>query len=123
MPLPWYSGNPNYPLSSMTDHGKRRHARRNSDRVVRISVTDGSTNLTETARMVDVSEGGMCFIASRYLAPGTPLRIEFGECRVVAEVRHCRLREYGSHGQFVTRVQVWEILEGATAWMAMTQVG
>jgi hypothetical protein len=107
----------------MTDYGKRRHARRNSDRVVRISVSDGSTDQIETARMVDVSEGGMCFIGSRYLTPGTPLRIEFGECRVVAEVRHCRLREYGSNGEFVTGVQVWEILEGAEAWIAMTQVG
>jgi hypothetical protein len=71
--------------------------------------------------MVDVSEGAMCFISSRYLAPGTPLRIEFGECRIVADVRHCRLQEYGSGRQFVTGVQVHAILEGAAIWLAMTQ--
>ena len=119
-PLSCYSSSPNYVLLSMIDHGKRRHARRNADRVVRISVNDGSTNQSETARIVDISEGGMCFVGSRYLAPGTPLRIEFGECRVVAEVRHSRLQEYGSNGQFVTGVQVWEVLQGAETWHALT---
>ena len=70
--------------------------------------------------MVDVSEGGMCFIGSRYLIPGTPVGIEFENCRMVAEVRHCRLREYGAGNQFFTGVQVQQILEGVETWLALT---
>jgi len=72
--------------------------------------------------MIDVSEGGMCFVGSRYLGPGTPLRIEFGGYRVAGEARHCRLQEYGSNGQFVIGVQVWEVLEGREIWHALIQL-
>jgi hypothetical protein len=41
--------------------------------------------------------------------------------RIVADVRHCRLREDGSIGQFVIGVQVHAILEGAATWLAITQ--
>ena len=71
--------------------------------------------------MVDISEAGLCFVGSRYLVPGTSLGVEFNNCRIVAEVRHCRLREYGSFGQFVTGVQVQEILEGVETWLALTE--
>jgi hypothetical protein len=100
---------------------QRRQARRQTDHVIRISVNRGSARQTETARMVDISEGGMCFVGSRYLIPGTPLGIEFGECRIVAEVRHCRLREYGAASQFFTGVQVQQILEGVETWLALTE--
>ena len=100
---------------------QRRQTRRDADHSIRVSTTTkGSARQTETARMVDISEGGLCFIGSRYLVPGTSLGIEFGKCRIVAEVRHCRLREYGSISQLFTGVQVQEILEGVETWLALT---
>lgn len=107
----------------MTGPEQRRQVRRNTEQVIRVSLTTGSARQTETARMVDISEGGLCFVGSRYLIPGTSLGIEFAECRIVAEVRHCRLREYGAAGQFFTGVQVQEILEGVETWLALTQSG
>jgi hypothetical protein len=71
--------------------------------------------------MIDISEGGICFISSQYLSPGTFLDIDLGPCRILAEVRHCRLREYGSDSQFVTGVQIKQVLEGAEAWRALTE--
>ena len=109
--------------SVMTGPEQRRQVRRNTEQVIRVSLTTGSARQTETARMVDISEGGLCFVGSRYLIPGTSLGIEFAECRIVAEVRHCRLREYGAAGQFFTGVQVQEILEGVETWLALTQSG
>jgi hypothetical protein len=105
----------------MTGPEQRRQTRRDADHMIRISITRGSARQTETARMVDVSEGGLCFIGSRYLIPGTSLGIEFGNCRIVAEVRHCRLREYGSISEFFTGVQVQQILEGVETWLALTE--
>jgi hypothetical protein len=105
----------------MTGPELRRQVRRKIDHAIRVSVTRGSGRQTETARVLDVSEGGVCFIGSRYLIPGTSLGIEFGDCRVVAEVRHCRLREYGSSIQFITGVQIQEILDGVETWLALTQ--
>ena len=104
----------------MTGPEQRRQARLPANHVVRVSLNAGPARPAENARMVDISEGGMCFIGSRYLIPGTAVQIEFGECRMLAEVRHCRLREYGSVSQFFTGVQVREVLEGSEAWMAMT---
>jgi len=104
----------------MTGFEQRRQVRQKADHVVRVSVTRGAARKTETARMVDISEGGLCFVGSRYLIPGTSLGIEFNDCRIVAEVRHCRLREYGSTIQFVTGVRVQEILDGAGTWLALT---
>jgi len=105
----------------MTGPEQRRQTRRDADHMIRVSITRGSARQTETARMVDISEGGLCFIGSRYLIPGTSLGIEFGDCRIVAEVRHCRLREYGSISEFFTGVQVQQILEGVETWLALTE--
>ncbi len=107
----------------MTGPEQRRQARRSAEHAIRVSVSIGPARQTDTARMVDISEGGMCFIGSRYLVPGTSLGIEFGDCRIVAEVRHCRLREYGSVSQFFTGVQVQQILEGVETWLALTDSG
>ena len=107
----------------MTGPEQRRQTRRDAEHVIRVSVTHGSARRTESARMVDVSEGGLCFIGSRYLIPGTSLGIEFADCRIVAEVRHCRLREYGTTSEFFIGVQVQEILEGVETWLALTDLG
>jgi len=104
----------------MTGHEQRRQVRLTADHLIRVTITRGSARQTETARMVDVSEGGLCFIGSRYLIPGSPLGIEFADCRIVAEVRHCRLREYGAVSQFFTGVQVQQILEGVETWLRLT---
>jgi hypothetical protein len=105
----------------MTGPEQRRQVRLSADASIRVSITRGSVRHTEVARMVDISEGGLCFVGSRYLVPGTSLGIEFRECRVLAEVRHCRLREYGTTSQFFTGVQVQEIIEGVETWLALTQ--
>lgn len=105
----------------MTGPEQRRHARRGADHMIRVSMPRGAARQTETARMVDISEGGMCFIGARYFIPGTSLGIEFADCRIVAEVRHCRLREYGAVNQFFTGVQVQQILEGVETWLALTE--
>lgn len=108
----------------MTGPEQRRQGRRNADHFIRVSTTtQGLARQTETVRMVDISEGGLCFISARYLVPGTSLGIEFADCRIVAEVRHCRLREYGTTSQFVTGVQVQEILEGLETWLGLTDSG
>ena len=104
----------------MTGPEQRRQARRNADHVIRISLNTGPTRPPENARMVDVSEGGMCFVGSRYLVPGTTVKIEFGACRLLAQVRHCRLREYGAISQFFTGVEVQQVLEGSETWTAMS---
>ncbi len=100
---------------------QRRQVRMRADYVIRFTLVRGPARTPETARMVDVSEGGMSFVAPRYLIPGTSLKIEFGDCRLLAEVRHCRLREYGAISQFFTGVQVQQVLEGSETWMALTQ--
>jgi hypothetical protein len=105
----------------MTGSEQRRQDRQDADQIIRISLTRGVARQTETARMVDISEGGLCFVGSRYLSPGTPLTIEFDDCRIVAEVRHCRLREYGTIRQFFIGVQVHQILDGVETWLALTQ--
>jgi hypothetical protein len=105
----------------MIGPGQRRHARRITDQVIRYAAADGASHYCETARVVDISEGGMCFVGSRYITLGTTLEIEFGKCRLLAEVRHCRLREYGSDNQFVTGVQVRQIMEGAAMWLELTE--
>jgi c-di-GMP-binding flagellar brake protein YcgR len=100
---------------------QRRQVRLPADHHIRFTAVAGPARAPESARMVDVSEGGMCFVAQRYLPPGTSIRIEFGDCRLVAQVRHCRLREYGAISQFFTGVQVHEVLEGTETWTALTQ--
>jgi len=105
----------------MTGSEQRRQDRQDADQIIRISLTRGVALQTETARMVDISEGGLCFVGSRYLSPGTSLTIEFGDCRIVAEVRHCRLREYGTIRQFFIGVQVQQILDGVETWLALTE--
>ena len=70
--------------------------------------------------MVDVSEGGMCFIGPRYFPPGTMVSIEVAECRLLAEVRRCQMREYSAHVEFVTGVQIHEVLDGPENWKALT---
>jgi hypothetical protein len=72
--------------------------------------------------MVDVSEGGLCFVCERYLPPGTGVKIQFADCSLVAEVRHCRLREYASRVQYVAGAQVLSVLEGLDSWKDLTQV-
>lgn len=71
--------------------------------------------------MVDVSQSGMSFISTRYLAPGTKVRLDFEGCLLMGEVRHCRLREYGAQIEFVTGVQIQEVLEGGDKWQQLTQ--
>lgn len=100
---------------------QRRQARRVADHAIRVSPAKSGPRQSETARMVDISEGGMCFVGSRYLTPGSAVQIEFAGCRIVAEVRHCRLREYGSLSQYFTGVQVQQILEGEETWRALTE--
>jgi hypothetical protein len=36
-------------------------------------------------------------------------------------VRHCRLREYAAHVQFVTGVRIQQVLGGQDSWKGLTQ--
>jgi hypothetical protein len=105
----------------MTGPEQRRQIRRSADQMIRVSLPSGSAHQTETVRMADISEGGLCFIGTRYLVPGTSVGIEFADCRIVAEVRYCKLREYGAASQYFTGVQVQQILEGVETWLALTE--
>lgn len=97
----------------------RRHVRFSANLAIRIVMVRGKKQETQPGRMVDISEGGMCFIGHRYLPPGSELRIEFGECRLHAQVRHCQLREYGTHTQFVIGVQIANVEAGEDSWAAL----
>ena len=101
----------------------RRHSRYAADLAIRVGAIRGTRLEHETGRMVDVSEGGLCFIGARYLPPGTKVNIEFAECRLAGEVRHCRMREYAARVQFVTGVQIRQVLAGHDAWRSLTQAG
>ncbi len=99
----------------------RRHSRYAADLAIRVCAVRGTRVDRETGRMVDVSEGGLCFVGARYLPPGTSVNIEFEDCRLVGEVRHCRLREYAASVQFVTGVRIQQVLDGQDSWKGLTQ--
>jgi len=99
----------------------RRHVRYAADTPIQISAIRGVHTNRETGRMVDVSEGGLCYVGAHYLAPGTTVNIEFQDCRLAGQVRHCRLREYASRVQFVTGVQIQQVLDGLETWKSLTQ--
>src|SRR5262249_15519218 len=109
----------------MDDHGShiradarkaRRHIRHAIDLVARVSADRGDHVDHEPGRMVDISEGGLCFVGIRYLPPGTLVEVEFEDCRVSGEVRHCKMREYAPHTEYVTGVMVREVLAGHDSW-------
>ncbi|HEV8037722.1 MAG TPA: PilZ domain-containing protein [Bryobacteraceae bacterium] len=100
---------------------QRRHFRLTADLTVHVFATRGSRKDEETARILDVSEGGLCFVGARYLPPGTSVNIEFEDCRLTGEVRHCRMREYAAHVQFVTGISIQQVLNGQESWNGLTQ--
>jgi len=97
----------------------RRHQRFAIDQELQIRADRAPRCDPEVGRMIDVSEGGFAFVGSRYLTPGTKLTVEFLDCRVTGEVRHCRMREYAGHTQFVTGVKVREVQDGVATWKSM----
>jgi hypothetical protein len=105
----------------MSEFTQRRHARYAADMAIRVSAVRGTRTDHETGRMVDVSEGGLCFVGARYLPPGTSVTIELSDCSLSGEVRHCRLREYARNVQFVTGVRIQQVLEGQESWKGLTQ--
>ncbi|MBZ5610098.1 MAG: PilZ domain-containing protein [Acidobacteriia bacterium] len=100
---------------------QRRHPRLAANLVIRVSAIRAERADHESGRMLDVSEGGLCFVGARYLPPGTSVKIEFADCSLVGEVRHCRMRDYSSRVEFVTGVQVHEIEAGQESWRDLTQ--
>ena len=111
----------NQKCRSMGDVIQRRHARFAADMAVRVCAIRGTRIDQETGRMVDVSEGGLCFVGARYLAPGTSVKIEFEDCSLLGEVRHCRMRDYSAQVQFVTGVRIQQVLDGQDSWKGLTQ--
>jgi PilZ domain len=99
----------------------RRHVRFPADHVIQVCAYRGDLEENETSRMMDVSESGLCYVGKRYLAPGTKVRIEFAGCKVLSEVRHCKMREYAATIEFITGVELERILEGQTTWKELTQ--
>jgi hypothetical protein len=102
---------------------QRRHARFIANLPIQVSLTthDGHVE-RESDRMLDVSEGGLCFVGMRYLAPGGAVKVEFSDCILEGRVKHCRLREYGAHIEFVTGVQVERVLGGQETWKSLMSV-
>jgi hypothetical protein len=100
---------------------QRQHTRLSANHVIRVWAVNGTKQTGETSRVVDISEGGMCFIGPRYFAPGTLVSIEIGESRLLAEIRHCGMRQYSAHMEFVTGVQIHQVLDGPDHWKALTK--
>jgi hypothetical protein len=100
---------------------QRRHVRYPANLPIRVVEVGGTDATQEHGRMLDVSEGGLCFVGQRYLAPGTSVQIQFEDCRLAGQVRHCRMREYSSRLQFVTGVEIQDILQGESAWRELLQ--
>ncbi len=105
----------------MSNIEQRQHARYPANLTIRVGEVGAPVNRHQPGRMVDVSQEGMCFVFPRYLAPGTAVQIEFERCKLLGEVRHCRLREYGTRMQFFTGVQIAQVLEGEESWQVLMQ--
>jgi len=110
-----------YPSPRTGELKQRRHSRNAADRAIQVNALRGTRVEPGTGRVVDVSEGGLCFVGTRYLAPGTSVKIEFEDCRLVGEVRHCRLRDYAARVQFVTGVRIQQVLDGQESWKHLLQ--
>ncbi|HLK22682.1 MAG TPA: PilZ domain-containing protein [Bryobacteraceae bacterium] len=95
---------------------QRRHSRFPADLALQVNAMRGTRVEPGTGRVLDVSEGGLAFVGTRYLPPGTVVNVEIGDCRLMGDVRHCRMREYASHVQFVTGVRIQQILDGQESW-------
>jgi hypothetical protein len=100
---------------------QRRHSRYAADLAIQVDAMRGNRLEHGTGRVLDISEGGLCFVGTRYLPPGTSVNIEFEDCRLVGEVRHCRLREYAAHVEFVTGVRIQQVLDGQDSLRGLTQ--
>jgi hypothetical protein len=100
---------------------QRRHSRYAADLAIQVDAMRGNRLEHGTGRLLDLSEGGLCFVGTRYLPPGTSVNIEFEDCRLVGEVRHCRLREYAAHVEFVTGVRIQQVLDGQDSLRGLTQ--
>jgi hypothetical protein len=100
---------------------QRRHSRYAADLAIQVDAMRGTRLEHGTGRLLDLSEGGLCFVGTRYLPPGTSVNIEFEDCRLVGEVRHCRLREYAAHVEFVTGVRIQQVLDGQDSLRGLTQ--
>jgi len=102
---------------------QRRHARYPAKHDIRVCAFRGDLRETKSARMVDVSQSGMCFVSTRYLAPETKVKIEFADCLLMGEVKSCQMREYGAQVEYVTGVEITEALQGIETWNALTKPG
>jgi PilZ domain len=105
----------------MSNVEQRRHPRLAANLSIRVSATRAHRIELESGRVLDVSEGGLCFVGARYLPPGTSVKIEFADCSLVGEVRHCRLRDYAARVEFVTGVQVHQVEAGQDSWRSLTR--
>jgi hypothetical protein len=105
----------------MKGYKQRRHSRYAADLAIQVDAMRGTRLEHGTGRLLDLSEGGLCFVGTRYLPPGTSVNIEFEDCRLVGEVRHCRLREYAAHVEFVTGVRIQQVLDGQDSLRGLTQ--
>jgi len=95
---------------------KRRFPRYPADLPIQVTAVRGNRRETAAGRMLDVSEGGLSFVGGRYLPPDTVVFVEFLECRLSGRVRHCRLREYASRVEFVTGVEIEQVINGVNWW-------
>lgn len=100
---------------------QRRFRRSGAKREIRVSTASGLAGGEAEARIVEISETGLSFIAGQYFDPQAEVQIEFDDCRLLAQVKHCRERQYAADTEFMTGVQIQSILEGSETWEAMVQ--
>jgi PilZ domain-containing protein len=108
-------------LQPQMDANRRRHVRYPANQAVQVLAFRGDIQEHESARMVNVSQTGICYVGRRYLPNGTRVEIQFEDCLITGEVKNCRLREYASQIEFVTGVHVDNILQGSETWKDLTQ--
>jgi DNA-binding response OmpR family regulator len=101
--------------SALIGSDQRRWPRQPANVGIRVWVFER----VERSRVIDVSASGLCFIGASLLVPGAIVRIEFETCSLSAEVRHSRPRQHAATAEFITGVQIQEIVSGADEWRAL----
>lgn len=110
------SGEVYTPALLVTVIERRRHVRFSANQEIRVRPLTAPLSDTQSARMVDVSEGGLSFTGTRLYLVGSAVLIEFEDCQLRADVRSCRMRDYAARAQFVTGVEIQEVMAGVETW-------
>ena len=67
-------------------------------------------------RITDISETGLAFILQQALAVGSKISVKYQNCVLEAEVRHSRPRAFSSRVEYLTGVEITEVIRGSALW-------